>query len=202
MGWVKDTFFGGAEKKAAQQQVAAGKEAQAIQQQYYEDARKSIMELMGPQYGNIMQSYQQAADLIGQGRLSSTDILKQSFNNSNQLIQSGSNAALSAILGRSPQMQLPQQPMPAQPVGLPSGGGLRAQVGGLPQTNQSWYDKRMNEGVPVINSQGFPVTPGMDMEQRLYAGGQPTMLPGQVGTAISQPNPQGSIATPLSLIHI
>lgn len=194
MGWVKDTFLGGAEKKAAQQQVAAGKEAQAIQKQYYDDARKSIMDLMGPQYGNIMQAYQSAADVIGQGKINSSDILKQAFTSSNQIIQSGNDAALSALLGRPSQMQLPQQQVQVQPAGLPSGGGLRSQVTGIPQSGQSWYDKRMNEGVPVINVSGAPMTPGMDMEQRLYAGGQP-MMTSQGGIAINQPQHGGAIRT-------
>lgn len=198
MGWVKDTFFGGAEKEAAKQQMAAGKEAQGITQKYYEDARKSINDLMGPQYGNIMQAYQQAAGIIGQGKASSADILKQAFGNSNQIIQSGNDSAMAAILGRPSQMQLPQQ--------INQAGGLRSQVMptiGGPQQGQSLVNPNMMRmgGQPQIapdngfNSQiaapdfrnmNQPMTPGVMMPQDTTGG-----------LAVQDPNQYGSIRTPI-----
>jgi hypothetical protein len=42
MGWFKDNFLGGAEKKAAKQQVEAGDRAMATQKEYYEQARTTL----------------------------------------------------------------------------------------------------------------------------------------------------------------
>jgi len=108
MGWVKDTFFGGAEKDAAKQQIAAGDRAMATQKEYYNQARNDIMSLFPQAYQGLQTSYQQAINQIGAGKASASDILRQAFNQSNQIQQSGSNAAISALLGRPQQMQLPQ----------------------------------------------------------------------------------------------
>jgi len=182
MGWVKDTFLGGAEKNAAKQQVTAGKEAQALLQKYNEEARKSIMDLMGPQYGNIMQAYQQAAGVLGQGKASSADILKQAFGNSNQLIQSGNDQAMAALLGRPSQMQLPQQAQLAPSV-MPT-SGLRS---------------RLQNGMVMSNQ--VAQTPEMMQEDRLFNGQMP-MAPssagGQFGMPIQSQQNVGGVAMPIS----
>jgi flagellar hook-basal body complex protein FliE len=154
MGWFKDTFLGGAEKKAAKQQVEAGDRAMATQKEYYEQARNDIMKLFPQAYQGIQSSFQQGIDQISAGKASASDVLRQAFNQSNQIQQSGSNAAISALLGRPQQMQLPQ-PMPqampqagqtvgsklmsnyAQPTGLRGNQfaqlGPQTLTGGMPQ---------------------------------------------------------------------
>ena len=199
MGWVKDTFLGGAEKKASQQQVAAGKEAQAINTKYYEDARKSIMDLMGPQYGNIMQAYQQAAGVLGQGKASSADILKQAFSNSNQLIQSGNDQAMAALLGRPSQMQLPQQAQLAPSV-MPT-SGLRSRLqSGMTMSNQVAQTPEMMQEDRLFGGQ-MPMTPTMMQEDRLFNGQMP-MAPssagGQFGIPIQSQKNVGGVAMPIS----
>ena len=59
MGWIKDTFFGGAEKDAAKQQIAAGDRAMATQKEYYNQARNDILSLFPQAYQGIATSYQQ-----------------------------------------------------------------------------------------------------------------------------------------------
>jgi hypothetical protein len=168
MGWVKDNFLGGAEKKAAKQQVAAGDRAMATQKEYYEQARNDIMKLFPQAYQGIQSSFQQGIDQISAGKASASDVLRQAFNQSNQIQQSGSNAAISALLGRPQQMQLPQ-PMPqampqagqtvgsklmsnyAQPTGLR--GNQFAQLGPQTLTGGMPQDRPMQGGVmqPQIN---------------------------------------------------
>ncbi len=181
MGFIKDTFFGGAEKKAAKAQEQSAKEAQQISRQYYDDARKSIMDLMGPSYGNIMNAYQGASQLIGQGRLSASDILRQSFQNSNQIIQSGNDAAINAILGGPSQMQ---QPTIAQGFGLPTPRiaqsqptGLRSMAAQSPQF--SVQDQSMMGGIasniqglnqPTMQPQVMPQAPTIQQPQTAGIG--------------------------------
>ena len=85
MGWVKDTFFGGAEKDAAKQQIAAGDRAMATQKEYYNQARNDIVSLFPQAYQGLQTSYQQAIDQIGAGKASASDIFRQAINQSNQI---------------------------------------------------------------------------------------------------------------------
>lgn len=167
MGWVKDTFFGGAEKDAAKQQIAAGDRAMATQKEYYNQARNDIMQLFPQAYQGLQTSYQQALDQIGAGKASASDILRQAFNQSNQIQQSGSNAAISALLGRPQQMQLPQA-MP-QPV------AQTMQSKNMFQTSVSPSGLRSNNLMMLGGNQGGPVSIlDSDPQQRLFGGGYST----------------------------
>ena len=187
MGWVKDTFFGGAEKEAAKQQVAAGDRAMATQKEYYEQARNDIMKLFPQAYQGIQSSFQQGIDQISAGKASAGDIFRQAFNQSNQIQQSGSNAAISALLGRPQQMQLPQA-MP-QPTGLR--GNQFAQLGSQP----------MLGGAPQIQPQYGIQKGGGSFES--FGGGSFESGAGSIPTtqgqpSINQPQMPGGIATPIS----
>jgi hypothetical protein len=199
MGWVKDTFLGGAEKKAAKQQVAAGDRAMSTQKEYYEQARGDIMKLFPQAYQGIQSSFQQGIDQIVAGKSSASDVLKQAFNQSNQIQQSGSNAAISALLGRPQQMQLPQ-PMPqagqtvgsklmsnyAQPTGLR--GNQFAQLGPQTLTGGMPQDRPMQGGgmQPQINQ---PQVLG-GIAQQITDPNAPTMS--QYNAPLSQPTSLGS----------
>jgi hypothetical protein len=199
MGWVKDTFLGGAEKKAAKQQVAAGDRAMSTQKEYYEQARNDIMKLFPQAYQGIQSSFQQGIDQIVAGKSSASDVLKQAFNQSNQIQQSGSNAAISSILGRPQQMQLPQ-PMPqagqtvgsklmsnyAQPTGLR--GNQFAQLGPQTLTGGMPQDRPMQGGgmQPQINQ---PQVLG-GIAQQITDPNAPTMS--QYNAPLSQPTSLGS----------
>jgi hypothetical protein len=195
MGWVKDTFFGGAEKDAAKQQIAAGDRAMATQKEYYNQARNDIMQLFPQAYQGLQTSYQQAIDQIGAGKASAADILKQAFNQSNQIQQSGSNAAISALLGRPQQMQLPQA-MP-QPVAQTMQSKNMFQTGVAPtglrggqvmQTNQMMQPGQ----VGVLGggySTGMKSPDGGQFENFGGASPQQMMQTGATGTAgMSNPN--------------
>lgn len=177
MGWVKNTFFGGAEKEAAKQQIAAGDRAMATQKEYYNQARNDIMSLFPQAYQGIATSYQQAIDQIGAGKTSSADILRQAFNQSNQITQSGSNAAISALLGRPQQMQLPQ-------------------ATSMPQSGQTEQSKLMsNYAQPTTGLRGdqfagnnqVNMAGGMPIDRPLAMVGQPT-------PSVYQPQIVGGVA--------
>jgi hypothetical protein len=198
MGWVKDNFLGGAEKKAAKQQVAAGDRAMATQKEYYEQARNDIMKLFPQAYQGIQSSFQQGIDQISAGKASASDVLRQAFNQSNQIQQSGSNAAISALLGRPQQMQLPQ-PMPqagqtvgsklmsnyAQPTGLR--GNQFAQLGPQTLTGGMPQDRPMQVGgmQPQINQ---PQVLG-GIAQQITDPNAPTMS--QYNAPLAQPQSLG-----------
>lgn len=179
MGWVKDTFFGGAEKDAAKQQIAAGDRAMATQKEYYNQARNDIMQLFPQAYQGLQTSYQQAIDQIVAGKASSSDILRQAFNQSNQIQQSGSNAAISALLGRPQQMQLPQA-MP-QPV------AQTMQSKNMFQTSVSPSGLRGNNLMMLGGNQGGPVSIlDGDPQQRLFGA-----LDGGQGYSAGMKSPDG-----------
>lgn len=162
MGWVKDNFFGGAQKDAAKRQQYNYEQAQGQIKEGVDQARKDILGIFPQQYTNLIDAYSKGADLITQGKTSSANILQNAFNQSNQTLQGGNQQVLSALLGGQPQMQLPQQfagglrsgfgnalrdvnePMPAtqalsQPTGLGSVGNQLLQTstgatGNTPQT--------------------------------------------------------------------
>lgn len=198
MSWAKNTFFGGAEKDAAKQQIAAGDRAMATQKEYYDQARNDIMSLFPQAYQGIQSSFQQGIDQISAGKTSAADILKQAFNQSNQIQQSGSNAAISALLGRPQQMQLPQQ-VPA-PKPQPSPLGLRS--GMNMQMNKSiGSEGRMEWMMPAggaPQSEGAPVNMFRNMNTPQQTVGSPMSGVGGVATNITQPPPQTQFNAPLS----
>ena len=165
MSWIKKNFFGGAEKEAAKQQIAAGDRAMATQKEYYDQARGDIMKLFPQAYQGIATSYQQAIDQIGAGRVSSADLLRQAFNQSNQITQSGSNAALSALLGR-PQMQLPQ----AAP----------SQMAGQMQPRNAMMTTGLRGAQSFQNQSPIGVTDTLRPDDQMF-GGMQTMQTMQMG---------------------
>ena len=184
MGWVKDTFLGGAEKKAAKQQVAAGDRAMATQKEYYEQARGDIMKLFPQAYQGIQSSFQQGIDQISAGKASAADVLRQAFNQSNQIQQSGSNAAISALLGRPQQMQLPQ----AMPQAMPQAGQT---VGSKLMSNYAQPTGLRGNQFAQLGPQ--TLTGGMPQDRPMQVGGmqpqinQPQVL-GGIAQEITDPN--------------
>jgi len=170
MGWVKDTFFGGAEKDAAKQQIAAGDRAMATQKEYYNQARNDIMSLFPQAYQGLQTSYQQAIDQIGAGKASASDIFSQAINQSNQINQSGSNAAISALLGRPQQMQLPQ----VMPQAVQQRNVLQTSVSPSGLRGNSMMMPSVSQDGPVSVLDGDP-------QQRLFSVGYSTGMKSPYG---------------------
>lgn len=94
MSFIKDTFFGGAEKNAAQSQEQAFRDAQQITRESAEQARGDLF--------SLFPSAQQAGQQGFQGAL---DAFSQSIPQQQQALMQGNVGAQQAILAGLPQMQ-------------------------------------------------------------------------------------------------
>ena len=91
-----------AQKKAADRQAEGIERASDISEAKYRDAVGSALELFDPAFKDISTSINNARGELLSGRASSQDILNQAFANSAQTLQTSSQQAMNAILGRSP----------------------------------------------------------------------------------------------------
>lgn len=94
MSWVKDTFFGGAEKDAAEQQMKAYEQGQDIIQENIQQARSDIMNLFPAAEQNL---------LAGAG--AALDVFNQITPAQAQMFQQGNVGAQNVLAGALPQMQ-------------------------------------------------------------------------------------------------
>lgn len=94
MSVIKDTFFGGAEKKAAKAQTKSLEEAQRLIRQGVAEAKKDITPLFAGARQSGQQGFQGALDVFGQ-------TLPQQA----QAFQGGNVAAQQALLAGFPQFQ-------------------------------------------------------------------------------------------------
>lgn len=107
MSIIKDTFFGGAEKKAAQAQQQGLEQAQRISQQAAAQAR-----------GDIMNLFPQAQQTGRQGFQQALDVFSQTLPQQTQAFTSGNVAAQNALLAGLPAMQSAILGTPSQPLDL------------------------------------------------------------------------------------
>ena len=94
MGFIKDTFFCGAEKKAAEAQTQALEQGQAFTREGVEQARQDLFKLFPAAQQNVQQGFQGALDVFG-----------QSLPAQAQVFQGGNVAAQQQLLAGLPQMQ-------------------------------------------------------------------------------------------------
>ena len=93
MSWVRDNFFGGAEKEAGQEQINANNRAAEIIRQQTEQASGDASRLFGQQEQNTRSGIQAGLDLYGQ-------TIPAQFEQS----RSGNLAAQQMLSGALPQM--------------------------------------------------------------------------------------------------
>ena len=113
MGFVKDTFFGGASKKAAQAAQAGLESGQEFIRTGTEEARQDLFRLFPQAQQSAQQGFQGGLDVFGQA-------LPQQA----QAFQSGNIAAQQALLAGQPQFQnailgLPTQQFQPQQAAAP-----------------------------------------------------------------------------------
>jgi len=94
MTYIKDTFFGGAEKDAAKSQEKAFRDAQQITREATEQAR-----------GDLFSLYPSAQQAGQQGFQGALDVFSQSIPQQQQALTQGNVGAQQAILSGLPQMQ-------------------------------------------------------------------------------------------------
>lgn len=99
MTFIKDTFFGGAEKKAAKAQTQALEKGQVITREGTERARSDLFNLFPAAQQNIQQGFQGALDVFGQSLPAQADVFQQGNVAAQQQLLAGLPQFQNAILG-------------------------------------------------------------------------------------------------------
>ena len=164
MSFIKDTFFGGAEKKAAKAQTQALEQGQAFTREGVEQARQDLFKLFPAAQQNVQQGFQAAADVFGQSLPAQVQAFQGGNVGAQQALLAGLPQFQNAILGgnvdfsqmqpfqvQQPDLSFFQQEIPQavdpfappanqQQTTLPSLGG----AGGLVRPNLSGFNMRNN----------------------------------------------------------
>lgn len=96
---VKDTFFGGAEKKAAKAQQKSLEEAQRLIQENIGEAQGQVRELFPQARQSAQQGFQSALDVFGQSIPAQANVFQQGNVGAQQMLSSGLPQIQNAILG-------------------------------------------------------------------------------------------------------
>ena len=99
MSWVKDNFFGGAEKEAAKRETAHLEQAQDIVREQSDIARTDVNRLFGQQEQNARAGIQTGLDLYGQTIPAQFDQQRQGNLQAQQMLSGGLQQQNNAILG-------------------------------------------------------------------------------------------------------
>ncbi len=99
MSFIKDTFFGGAEKKAAKAQTQALEQGQQFTREGVEQARQDLFKLFPAAQQNLQQGFQGALDVFGQSLPAQTDVFQQGNVAAQQQLLAGLPQFRNAILG-------------------------------------------------------------------------------------------------------
>lgn len=99
MSFIKDTFFGGAEKKAAKAQTQALEQGQAFTREGVEQARQDLFNLFPAAQQNLQQGFQGALDVFGQSLPAQTNVFQQGNVGAQQQLLAGLPQFQNAILG-------------------------------------------------------------------------------------------------------
>jgi len=99
MSIIKDTFFGGAEKKAAKAQQAGIEKGIQATQQSTEQARNDLFKLYPAAQQNLQQGFQGALDVFGQSLPAQTQVFQQGNVGAQQQLLAGLPQIQNALLG-------------------------------------------------------------------------------------------------------
>lgn len=99
MSIIKDTFFGGAEKKAAKAQQKGIEKGIQATQQATNQARQDINRLYPAAQENLLAGFQGALDVFGQSLPAQTQAFQQGNVNAQQSLLAGLPMMQNAILG-------------------------------------------------------------------------------------------------------
>lgn len=101
MSIIKDTFFGGAEKKAAKKQERALVDAQNITRESTDAARQDLLNAFPQAQQTAQEGFQGALDVFGQSLPAQTDVFTQGNLGAQQAILSGLPQMQNALLGNN-----------------------------------------------------------------------------------------------------
>lgn len=99
MSWVKDQFFGGAEKKAAQAQQQNLEEGQQLIQQGVREATQKVESLFPQAQQAALGGFQSALDVFGQTIPQQGQVFQQGNIGAQQALLSGLPQQMNALLG-------------------------------------------------------------------------------------------------------
>lgn len=99
MSIIKDTFFGGAEKKAAKAVVQSNKEAQQILKENMAEAKGEAIPLFQGAEKNLLGGFQGALDVFGQSLPAQTQAFRQGNVNAQQQLLAGMPQFQNALMG-------------------------------------------------------------------------------------------------------
>lgn len=103
-------------KKQSKIQAKAIAEGGRIDQAARKRAVAKVTEIFGPSLSQFNDSIQGSIDLLGQGRISTGDMLNQAYQNASQITQQGGQDAMNAMLGLpSPSQSTAPQSQPTAP---------------------------------------------------------------------------------------
>ncbi len=157
MTFIKDTFFGGAEKKAGQAEAAAAEQGQEFVRAGVEQARGDVTRLFPEARQDIQQSFQGALDVFGQALPAQTQAFQQGNIGAQQQILAGLPQFQNAILGG--QVDFSQlQPFEQQ---LPDLGFFQQQ---LPQFQQPSSAVDIFQSATASGRGGFPASRPRQLE--------------------------------------
>lgn len=155
MSFVKDTFFGGAEKKAAKAQTKALEQAQTFTREGVAQARGDIMNLFPQAQQNIQQGFQGALDVFGQSLPQQTAAFTGGNVAAQQALLAGLPQQQAAILGG----QTALQPLNVQPFQF--------------QPDLSFAQQQLPSFAPQEEEQAAPQQPAIDIGQFLGGFNRP-----------------------------
>ena len=140
MGIIKDTLFGGSEKKAAQAQANATKEAMQITREGVEEAKKALDQMSPLALQMLGGSAQQGIDLLGAAAQNQANVAQQGNVKAQEQIANSLPMIQAALMGQP----LDFSKMQATKLQLPGMDFLKQNVSPLiniPRTAPSQFDK-------------------------------------------------------------
>lgn len=145
MSFIKDTFFGGAEKKAAQAQTDALTQGQEFVKQGVEQARSDALPLFNAAQQNAQQGFQGALDIFGQTVPQQLQAFQGGNVGAQSALLSGLGQQQAAILGQ----QLDPNALQAQTLQLPDPSTFQQQLPDFTSINEAL-------GINQMGPQQFP----------------------------------------------
>lgn len=173
MSIIKDTFFGGAEKKAAKAQTKGIEKGIAATQAATREAKAAVLPLFGQARQDLQQGFQGALDVFGQSLPAQVQAFQSGNVGAQEQLLAGLPLFQSAILGG----QLDFSQLQPTQVQTPDLGFFKQQ---LPSTIQAQENTALNNGLG-------PFTPNNPAFNNLMGPFQ-TAPTGSINPLTGQPN--------------
>lgn len=180
MSIIKDTFFGGAEKKAAKSQQQGIERGIEATQAATREARQAAIPLFGQARQDLQQGFQGALDVFGQSLPAQVQAFQSGNVGAQEQLLAGLPLFQNAILGG----QLDFSQLQPTQVQTPDLGFFQQQ---LPSTIQAQQESALNSGLGPFT----PNNPAFDGLMGPFQVAAPSFINPNQGTL----NPQGNLNT-------